>query len=138
MYDAAKSCIKVGNNLSEVFHCIIGVRQVKIYYLFFSMLINEFKNNLSTQYNGIHLNQLYNTDIDLELNLFTLLYADDTIVLAGTEKELHSAVDAVHEYCNKMHLTVNRQKFDSHDIFSWKSKKLSELYVWMLNIRRYL
>ena len=27
MYDAAKSCIKVGNNLSEVFHCNIGVRQ---------------------------------------------------------------------------------------------------------------
>ena len=23
MYDAAKSCIKVGNNLSEVFHCNI-------------------------------------------------------------------------------------------------------------------
>ena len=29
MYDAAKSCIKVGNHLSEVFHCNIGVRQGK-------------------------------------------------------------------------------------------------------------
>ena len=101
------------------------------------MLIIEFKNNLSTQYNGIHLNQLYNTDIELQLKLFTLLYADDTIVLAETEKELHSALDAVHEYGNNMHLTVNTQK-TSHDIFLGKSKKISELSVWRFNIRRYL
>ena len=50
---------------------------------------------------------------------FTLLYADDTIVLVETEKELQSALDAVHEYCNNIHLT---HKKTSHDIFSWKSK----------------
>ena len=67
MYDAAKSCIKVGNNLSEVFHCNIGVRQGgNLSPILFAMLINEFKNNLSTQYNGVHLNQLYNTDIELQ------------------------------------------------------------------------
>ena len=49
-------------------------------------------------------------DIELHLKLFTLLYADDTIVLAETERELQSALDAVHEYCNNMHLTVNTQK----------------------------
>ena len=82
MYDAAKSCIKVGNNLSEVFHCNIGVRQGEnLSPILFAMLINEFKNDLSTQYNGVHLNQLYNIDIELQLKLFTLLYADDTIVL---------------------------------------------------------
>ena len=77
------------------------------------MLINEFKNNLSTQYNGVHINQLYNTDIDLQLKLFTLWYADDTIVLAETERELQIALDAVHEYCNDMQLTVNTQKLKS-------------------------
>ena len=66
MYDAAKSCIKVGNNLSEVCHCNIGVRRGEnLSPILFAMLINEFKNNLSTQYNGVHLNQLYNTDIEL-------------------------------------------------------------------------
>ena len=85
--DAAKSCIKIGNNLSEVFHCNIGVRQGEnLSPALFAILINEFKNNLSTQYNGVHINQLYNTDIDLQLKLFTLLYADDTIVLAETER----------------------------------------------------
>ena len=44
MYDAAKSCIKVGNNLSEVFHCNIGVRQGEnLSPILFAMLINEFK-----------------------------------------------------------------------------------------------
>ena len=38
------------------------------------------------------------------------MYADDTIVLAETERELQSALDAVHGYCNNMHLTVNTQK----------------------------
>ena len=59
MYDAAKSSIKVGNNLSEVFHCNIGVRQVEnLSPVLFAMLINEFKNNMSTKYNGVHINQL--------------------------------------------------------------------------------
>ena len=59
MYDAAKSCIKVGNNLSEVFHCNIGVlRQGEnLSPVLFAMLINEFKNTSSTQYNEVHINQ---------------------------------------------------------------------------------
>ena len=134
MYDAAESCIKVGNNLSKVLHCNIGVRQGGNLSPVFAMLINEFKNKLSTQYNGVHKNQLYNTDIDLHLKLFTLLYADDTNVLAETDRELQSALDAVHEYCNNMQLHT---KNESH-IFSWKRKKTSELSVWRFIIRRYL
>ena len=66
---------------------------------------------------------------------FTLLYADDTIVLVETEKELQSALDAVHEYCNNIHLTHKKRVM----IFSrGKVRQLSELYVWRLNIRRYL
>ena len=38
------------------------------------------------------------------------MYADDKIVLAKTERELQSALDAVDEYCNNMQLTVNTQK----------------------------
>ena len=45
------------------------------------------------------------------MGIFTkVVHADDTIVLAETERELQSALDAVHEYCNNMHLTVNTQK----------------------------
>ena len=44
------------------------------------------------------------------MKLFTLWHADDTIILAQTEREQQIALDAVHEYCNDMHLTVNTQK----------------------------
>ena len=60
--------------------------------------------------------QLYNTDIDLQLEVFILLY--DTIVFAGIERELQPALDAVHEYCNNIHLTVNTYKKTNVMIFS--------------------
>ena len=71
------------------------------------MLINVFKNNMSVQYNGVHLNQLYNTDIELQLKLFTLLNAHDTIVLAETERELQSALDAVQYYNVRIIMNVH-------------------------------
>ena len=128
MYDAAKSCIKVGNNLSEVLHCNIGVRQGgNLSPVLFAMLINEFKNKLSTQYNGVHKNQLYNPDIELHLKSFTLLYADDTIVLAETDRELQSTLDAAHEYCNNMQLTVNTQK--TKVIFSRRKERKHRYFL---------
>ena len=53
---------------------------------------------------------MYSFDVETSLKLFFLLYADDTIVMAESEAELQSALDAVHEYCNKMSLTVNTMK----------------------------
>ena len=43
MYDPDKSCINIGNTLSEVFHCNIGVRHGgNLSPVLFAMLINEF------------------------------------------------------------------------------------------------
>ena len=39
-----------------------------------------------------------------------MLYADDTIILAESPDELQIALNAVHEYCNTWHLTVNASK----------------------------
>ena len=44
------------------------------------------------------------------LNMFVLLNADDTIVLAENVCELQTALDAVHEYCGMYKLTVNSKK----------------------------
>ena len=38
------------------------------------------------------------------------MYADDTIILAESPDELQIALNAVHEYCNTWHLTVNASK----------------------------
>ena len=44
------------------------------------------------------------------LNMFVLLYADDTIVLAENACELQKALDVVHDYCGMYKLTVNIKK----------------------------
>ena len=44
------------------------------------------------------------------LNMFVLLYADDTIVLAEKACELQKALNAVHDYCCIYKLTVNIKK----------------------------
>ena len=44
------------------------------------------------------------------VDLFTLLYADDTIVLAENAEELQLALDALFDYCQLWHLTVNTAK----------------------------
>ena len=46
----------------------------------------------------------------LYLNLFVLLYAADTIVLAESEKELQLAVNDIEEYCNLWKLQINSDK----------------------------
>ena len=53
------------------------------------------------------------------------MYADDTIALAEIEKELQSALDAVHEYeyCNNMQLTVNTQKTKDMTFSRGKARK---------------
>ena len=44
------------------------------------------------------------------LNMFVLLYDNDTIVLAENKCELQKASDAVHDYCGMYKLTVNSKK----------------------------
>ena len=53
---------------------------------------------------------LSNEDVEYFVKNFALLYADDTVVLAETPKELQHALDAVYQYCNDWKLTVNTSK----------------------------
>ena len=44
------------------------------------------------------------------LKLFSLLYADDTIILADSEKSLQIGLNAIHDYCDVWSLKVNVDK----------------------------
>ena len=57
------------------------------------------------------------TDEDLFINLHSLLYADDTIILAENPEELQTALDALSNYCEKWKLRVNTEKNKDNDIF---------------------
>ena len=53
---------------------------------------------------------LSNDDIEIFLRLYVLLFADDTIILAESPKDLQAALDAAYEYCNDWKLQVNTTK----------------------------
>ena len=86
MYDMAKSCVRQNNLMSEYFLCNIGVRQGdNLSPLLFALFINDFSKYIDGKYRGLCINNCYPTLLDNDiamLNMFVLLYADDTIVLA--------------------------------------------------------
>ena len=53
-------------------------------------------------YEVLIINNCYPTLLDddiVMLNMFVLLYADDTIVLSENACELQNTLDTLHEYC---------------------------------------
>ena len=103
--------------MSDLFTCNVGVRQgEKLLPLLFAIYLNDFQQHIANSYGGLrHLvsevSKHLNTDNgDIFLNLCCLLYADDTIILAETPEELQTALNAVEDYCQIWHLTVNTSK----------------------------
>ena len=72
--------------------------------------------------------QLSDDDVEVLIHLYTLLYADDTIVLAESINELQVALNAVKEYCNKWSLTVNTSKTKIVIFSRGRVRNLPELY----------
>ena len=116
MYQTAKSCIKQQSMKSGIFACNMGVRQGEnLSPLLFAFFLNDFKDALSEKYSGLtlirDLSSLLSThDIDFFINMFVLLYADDTLILAESPDELQHALDEVDIYCQKWGLTINQLK----------------------------
>ena len=114
MYNMAKSCVRQNNLMAEYFLCIIGVRQGdNLAPFLFAFFINDVSKYIDGKYRGLFINNCYLTLLDNDiamLNMFVLLYADDTIVLAENACELQKALDAVHDYCGMYNLTVNNTK----------------------------
>ena len=112
MYENAKSQVIFNNTLSDPFPCEVGVRQGEnLSPLLFAIYLNDFNTFLSTRYGGLtKITDSISNELQIYLRIFCLLYADDTLVLAESAKELQNALNALHSYCNQWALNVNIDK----------------------------
>ena len=98
LYKKAKSCVKHPSDfISEIFPSQVGVRQGdNLSPLLFALYLNDLESELGKKYMGLStLSDLVEKEIDFDdiviyLRLNTLLYADDTIVLAESKYDLHA------------------------------------------------
>jgi hypothetical protein len=117
MYKTAKSYIKHENYTGFTFNCEIGVRQGEnLSPLLFALYLNDLEDFLAKAYNGLDkfnaLIQEYNQTkgIMVYLKLFTILYADDTIILAESSDEMQAALNGLFPYCQLWKLKINTSK----------------------------
>ena len=115
MYESAKSCVKQQTMISGLFACNMGVRQGEnLSPLLFALFLNDFEISLSSKYNGLttlrELSRILGSDIEFFINMYTLLYADDTVVMAESPEQLQLALDEVGNYCHNWGLSINQTK----------------------------
>ena len=82
----------------------------------FALFLNDFGHFLQDKCHGVDIlpEKLYTNakqnEIQVYLKLFTLLYADDTLILSKSPDDLQNALNALSEYCNMWSLHVNLEK----------------------------
>ena len=55
------------------------------------------------KYEGVHI-ECGDDHLKTYITLFSLLYANDTIIMGETPENLQKALDALHEYCEEWKL----------------------------------
>ena len=115
LYANAKSCVRKEGKLSEMFSSSVGVRQGEnLSPLLFAIYVNDLKTSMSSCYDGLPtMKKCFLTQMGENSeweDLFVLLYADDTVILAESEDQLQKAITGMYNYCKKWQLRVNIKK----------------------------
>ena len=128
MYQGIKSCIAFNGNQSSFFQSFRGVRQGEnLSPVLFALFLNDLEFFLTTRNcSGIDL-QFTSDDVNMYIQLFVLLYADDTVIFGTDETEFQNNLNAFYEYSKIWRLDINYDKtkiliFGTHndDSFDFK------------------
>ena len=105
IYKDVKSCVRVGQNVTENFKCPMGVRQGCILSPFlFAIFIDELQNMAEKAGRmGIQITQ------DLK-DIFLLLYADDIIMFSDTIIGLQRLLNILSAFADKWKMNINLSK----------------------------
>ena len=105
LWDGSKACVKIGGKLSEYCDVKVGVRQGCVmspwlFNVYMDGVIKEVKARIA----GIGVKMSNNGDV---WNTWTCLYADDTVLLAESERYLQKVVSEFENVCMRRKLKVN-------------------------------
>ena len=95
------------------FACDCGVRQGEnLSPLLFAIYLNDLESFLIYQHLGGITTDISTANLTVYMKLFTLLYADDIVLMAESLMDLQNGLDAFHSYCNewKLHINVSKTK----------------------------
>ena len=104
MYDDIRCCIRLDGKYSDFYKCFKGLVQGDaLSPLIFLLFVNDLENDLmSDNYcPSLHIN---------EINVFLLMYTDDTVLLAESPENLQTLLNSLHGYTQRWGLTVNTLK----------------------------
>ena len=103
MYTKFKSCVRNNGKSTETFDVTVGVLQGEALSPFlFPMYLNDFESFLMK--NGSD-----SIEIGM-LNLFLILYADDTVIISESAEGLQKQSNDLYDYCNEWKLKANTLK----------------------------
>ena len=102
IYKDIKSNIIFNNSKSDYFPCDNGIRQGENLSLFlFAIFLNDLEDFLDNHnVTGLLTNsQDIKNIMNIYMNIFVLLYADDTVLMAETPEDLQTQLNIFHNYC---------------------------------------
>ena len=118
IYDKAKSCVLIDGEYSDYFGMSVGVRQGEnLSPSLFALFLNDLKEYLKNSMNGLGTIieesvkcNMCMYDVDVFLQLFVLLYADDTVVFSENANNLQAGLSKMKLYCDRWNLRLNEKK----------------------------
>ena len=103
MYNSVKSCVRVNGVLSDYFDSYMGVKQGEP---LSPLLFVFFVNDMYKSFQGDD-NDIFTLD---EIQIFLLLFADDTVLFSYTKEGLQRLLNNMFSYCTQWGITVNTDK----------------------------
>ena len=102
IYKSTKCAVKYDNKLTQFFEFTKGVRQgCPLSPLLFNLYVNDLIELIETSESPVSVN---------EQNINCLMYADDLVVIAWSEKALQERMNKLSTFCDDWQLEINTKK----------------------------